>query len=134
MRQLDDTTYISGQVRPDDVPALKQQGITMIINNRPDGEEPDQPLAADIEAAAEAEGIAYRNVPIARGIGPSDCDKMQEALDAVGDGKALAFCRTGNRSALVWAVAKSEAGTPREDIEEKAAQAGIDLTPVAHLL
>lgn len=134
MRQLDDKTYIRGQVLPEEVPGLKQQGITMIINNRPDGEEPGQPLAADIEAAAEAEGIAYRNVPIFRGIGPSDAEEMQEALEAAGDGKALAFCRTGNRSGLVWAVAQSEAGTPREEIEEKAARAGIDLTPVTHLL
>ncbi len=72
----------------------------MVVNNRPDGEEPGQPLAADIEAAAEAAGISYRHVPIIRGIGPADVAAMRDALRAAGDGQTLAFCRSGNRSAL----------------------------------
>ena len=133
MRQLDDKTFISGQIRPGDVADLKAQGITMIVNNRPDGEDPDQPRAGDIEAAAEEAGIAYRFVPIQRGIGPSDVEEMQEALEAT-DGKMLAFCRSGNRSALAWAVARREQGASIEEIEQAAARAGIDLAPVAHLL
>jgi uncharacterized protein (TIGR01244 family) len=133
MRQLDDKTFISGQIQPGDVADLKAQGITMIVNNRPDGEDPDQPRAAAIEAAAEEAGIAYRFVPIQRGIGPSDVEEMQEAIDAT-DGKMLAFCRSGNRSALAWAVARREQGASIEEIEQAAARAGIDLAPVAHLL
>ena len=133
LRQLDDKTLISGQIRPDEVAALKDSGVTMIVNNRPDGEDPDQPLAADIEAAAEQAGIAYRFVPIQRGIGPSDVECMQEAM-AAADGKLLAFCRSGNRSALAWAVAKREQGASVEELERAAAGAGIDLAPVAHLL
>ena len=133
MRQLDDKTFISGQIQPGDVADLKAQGITMIVNNRPDGEDPDQPRAAAIEVAAEEAGIAYRFVPIQRGIGPSDVEEMQEALDAT-DGKMLAFCRSGNRSALAWAVARREQGASIEEIGQAAARAGIDLAPVAHLL
>jgi uncharacterized protein (TIGR01244 family) len=58
---------------------------------------------------------------------------MQEAL-AAADGKMLAFCRSGNRSALAWAVARREQGASIDEIEAAAAQAGIDLAPVAHLL
>ena len=54
IRQLDDRTLVSGQIAPHEVAGLAGQGITVLVNNRPDGEEPDQPLAADIEAAAEA--------------------------------------------------------------------------------
>ena len=134
MRQLDDTTLVSGQIRPDDAPRLKTEGVTLIVNNRPDGEEPGQPLSAEIEQAARAEGIDYRFVPIARGIGPSDVEAMQAALDEVGDGKMLGFCRSGTRSALAWAVAKSQQGVAREELERCAARAGFDLTPVGHLL
>lgn len=133
MRQLDDRTFVSGQIRPEDVAGLKAKGVSMIVNNRPDGEDPGQPRAADIEAAAEEAGIAYRFVPIQRGIGPADVECMQEAMDAAG-GKLLVFCRSGNRSALAWAVARRDQGASIEEIEAAAARAGIDLAPVAHLL
>ena len=134
IRPLDDKTLISGQIAPQDMPELQRHGVTMIVNNRPDGEDEGQPPSADIEAAAQEAGIAYRHVPIRRGIGPADVDAMQDAIRECGDGKMLAFCRSGNRSALVWAVARAEDGAPREALERNAAGAGIDLGPVAHLL
>jgi uncharacterized protein (TIGR01244 family) len=134
IRQLDDKTLIGGQISPQEVPDLRRHGVTMIVNNRPDGEDEGQPLAAEIEAAAQDAGIAYRHVPIRRGIGPADVECMQEAMRECGDGKLLAFCRTGNRSALAWAVARAEEGASREDLERYAANAGIDLGPVVHLL
>ncbi len=133
-RQLDDIVSVSGQIRAEDITELKRQGVAMIINNRPDGEEPGQPLGADIEAAAEAAGIAYRYIPIRRGIGPSDVDSMREAFEECVDGKILAFCRSGNRSALAWAVARSEQGVPVETLHKQAADAGVNLAPVTHLL
>jgi uncharacterized protein (TIGR01244 family) len=134
IRQLDDRTSVSGQIRPEEVAGLAAQGISVLINNRPDGEEPGQPLAADIEAAAEAAGISYRHVPIIRGIGPADVEAMQDALRAAGSGRALAFCRTGNRSALAWALARREEGNAREDIEAKVEAVGFNVAPIAHLL
>ena len=133
-RQLDENTLVSGQIRPDDVPALKELGVTLIVNNRPDHEDAGQPESDDIEEAARASGIDYRHVPIARGLGPSDIEAMREAMHAVRDGKLFAFCRSGNRSTLAWAVAKSEDGATREELDQCAAQAGFDLGPVSHLL
>ena len=133
-RQLDDKTLVNGQISPEDVPALKEAGVTLIVNNRPDGEDVGQPEGDDIEAAAKAAGIDYRHVPIARGMGPSDVEAMREAMHAAGDGKLFAFCRSGNRSTLAWAIAKSEDGTSREELDRCASQAGFDLGPVAHLL
>ncbi len=133
IRQLDDWTYIGGQIRPEEVAALAQMGVTLIVNNRPDGEDPDQPLGAEIEAAASAEGIDYRAVPIIRGIGPADAEAISEAI-ALASGKTLLFCRSGNRSALAWALSQSDQGVAREEIEAKLAGVGIDPTPIAHLL
>ena len=133
-RQLDDRTLVSGQIRPEDVPALKQLGVTLIVNNRPDFEDAGQPEGDEIEAAARAAGIGYRHVPIARGLGPSDVEAMREAINSVSEGKLFAFCRSGNRSALAWAVARSEDGVSREELERCANQAGFDLGPVAHLI
>ena len=133
-RQLDDNTLVNGQIAPGDVPALKEIGVSLIVNNRPDGEDAGQPESDDIEAAAKAAGIDYRHVPIARGLGPSDIEAMREAMHAVGDGKLFAFCRSGNRSTLAWAVARSEDGVPSEVLHRQANEAGFDLGPVAHLL
>ena len=109
IRQLDDRTLVSGQIRPEEA-------------------------AGDIEAAAEAAGITYRHVPIIRGIGPADVEAMQEALSGAGDGRVLAFCRTGNRSALAWALARREEGLAREEIEAMVETSGFNVAPIAHLL
>jgi uncharacterized protein (TIGR01244 family) len=134
IRQLDDRTLVSGQIAPNEVAGLAEQGITVLVNNRPDGEEPGQPFAGDIEEAAAAAGIAYRFVPIIRGIGPADIEAMQEAMREAGDGKLLAFCRSGSRSALTLALALRQEGVAREDIERKVTDAGFDIGPIAHLL
>ena len=133
IRQLDDWTFIGEQIRPDEVAGLAQMGVTLIVNHRPDGEEPDQPLGAEIEDAATAAGIDYRAIPIIRGIGPADAEATAEAI-ASARGKTLMFCRSGNRSALAWALAQSDQGVAREEIEAKLAGVGIDPTPIAHLL
>ena len=132
--RLDERTLVAGQIAPADVAALKQQGVTMIVNNRPDGEDVGQPKSADIEQAAREAGIAYRHVPIARGMGPSDVEAMRAAIHDAGDGTLFAFCRSGNRSALAWAVARSEDGMPRDELERCMSEAGFNLGPVAHLL
>jgi uncharacterized protein (TIGR01244 family) len=135
IRQLDDRTLVCGQIRPEEVAGLAEQhGVSMLVNNRPDGEDDDQPLAGDIEEAAAAAGIAYRHVPIVRGIGPADVDAMHEAMLDAGDGKVLAFCRSGTRSALTWALARSKAGGDRDDIEATVTGAGFNVAPIAHLL
>jgi uncharacterized protein (TIGR01244 family) len=133
MRELDDKVLVSGQIRRDEVAALRTQGVTLIVNNRPDGEEPDQPLGAEIEEAATAVGIDYRSVPIIRGIGPADADAMRDAISS-SPGKVLAFCRSGTRSALAWALARNDEGMAREEIERRLISAGVDPTPIAHLL
>jgi uncharacterized protein (TIGR01244 family) len=133
-KQLDDRTLVSGQISPDQLEEARRHGVTLIVNNRPDGEEPGQPLAAAIKAAAEAAGLEYRHIPISRGIGPSDVDAMRDAIHAAGDGKLLAFCRSGTRSTYAWAVAKREDGCDPAEIQRCAQQAGYDLGPVNHLL
>lgn len=134
IRQLDDKVMVSGQVAPHEVAGLAEQGVTMLVNNRPDGEEPDQPLAGDIEDAAAAAGIEYRFVPIIRGIGPADVEEMQKALRATEQGRLLAFCRSGTRSALAVALAKREEGASVDEVVQQLNQAGFDHSPIAHLL
>ena len=134
IRQLDDKVMVSGQIAPHEVAGLAEQGVTVLVNNRPDGEETGQPLAVDIEAAAAAAGITYRHVPIIRGIGPADVEEMQKALRQAEGGKLLAFCRSGARSAMALGIAKREEGASAEEVHECLTEAGFDPGPIAHLL
>ena len=134
IRQLDERTLVSGQVAPHEVAGLAEQGITMLVNNRPDGEEDGQPFASEIEEAAARAGIGYRFVPIIRGIGPADIEVMQQALRETGDGKLLAFCRSGTRSAFAVALAKREEGASADEVSNCLVSAGFVPSPIADLL
>lgn len=133
-KSLDEQTLVSGQINAADLEEARRHGVTMVVNNRPDGEDDGQPTSEEIEAAAVAAGLDYRHIPIARGMGPAQIEEMASARSELGDGKMLAYCRSGMRSTLAWAVACREAGVPREELEEKAGKAGFSLSAVDHLL
>jgi uncharacterized protein (TIGR01244 family) len=133
VRKLDETVLVAGQIRPGDVATLEGEGVTMIVNNRPDGEEPGQPPGAGIEAVARAAGIEYRHIPVAGGFSKAQVVAMAEALEASA-GKTLAFCRSGTRSTFLWALARAQAGDEPQEIAAKAAAAGYDLTPILRYL
>ncbi len=134
IRQLGEKVLVSGQVAPDEVSGLAEQGVTVLVNNRPDGEEAGQPLASEIEAAAAAAGISYRFVPIIRGIGPADVEEMQKALRDAEGGKMLAFCRSGTRSALAVGLAQHQEGASAQEVQQRLLSAGFDPGPISHLL
>jgi uncharacterized protein (TIGR01244 family) len=127
MQRLDATVLVAGQIRPSDLAEAAASGIRTIVNNRPDGEEPGQPLAAEIEAAAQAAGLAYRHIPVAGGFSDAQVEAMAEAL---GEGPVLAFCRSGTRSTWLWALARARLGDDAEELAARAASAGYDLSPI----
>lgn len=103
LTQLSDLVYVYGQVAPSDISHLKEQGFMTLICNRPDGEEPGQPSAALIQAAAEEAGMSFFYVPF-NPSNPSETmvSDFAAALDAAPEGKVLAYCRSGNRSSRLW--------------------------------
>ena len=129
-RTLDESTIVAGQVSPSDVESLKAEGVTMIVNNRPDDEEPGQPSGGEVEAAARAAGMEYRHIPVgSSGLSANQVQAMVEAIDA-SEGRMLAFCRSGTRSTYLWALARARKGDDAEALAAKAAAAGYDLTPI----
>ena len=109
-KALDAKTWVSRQLTVADVAEAKAKGVKLIVNNRPDGEEPGQPTAAEIGAAAKAAGIAYRHIPIDHsGFRPEQVTAMRDALDSA-EGPVLAYCRSGMRSTALWALAEKRKG------------------------
>jgi uncharacterized protein (TIGR01244 family) len=133
-RKLDDSISVSEQITPADVEAAAALGFKMIINNRPDDEQPGQPAGADIREAARDHGLAYVAIPITHsGYSTAQVDAMRDAL-AKADGPVLAFCRSGTRSTFAWALARGADGEDAEVLATKAAQAGYDISPVRAFL
>jgi uncharacterized protein (TIGR01244 family) len=112
----------------------REQGFGMIINNRPEDESEDQTPGAKIEAAARAAGMDYVAIPITHsGFSQPQVDAMADAL-ASAQGRVLAYCRSGTRSTLLWALAEAREGGDPDHLSEIASEAGYDLTPIRPLL
>lgn len=97
---------ITGQITPEQVPMLAENGIKTIINNRPDFEEAGQPTSAEIEKAATDAGLAYKEISFS-GNGLTQ-QHVEDFADYFNQAKQpiLIFCRTGNRSTGIYEVAK----------------------------
>lgn len=116
-----------------DIAELAERGYRSIISNRPDGESPDQPAWQDIKAAAIARGMEAVHIPIVPSrITDADVRNFEQALERLPKPIA-AFCRTGARSTLLWALANQASLTVDERIEI-AAREGYDLGPFRALL
>lgn len=130
-RQIDPRFLASPQITVDDVAEAKALGVTLIVNNRPEGESDDQTPGDAIAAAAEAAGIAYLAIPVTHaGFSMPQVTALQQALTQAGEGPVLAYCRSGTRSTLLWALAQASAGANPYEIAAKAAQAGYDVAPI----
>lgn len=115
MKQISNRLFIAPQLTDADLSAAKAKGITTIINNRPDGEEATQPTASDNRRAAEAEGLSYVHIPVVPGqVNEGQVRAFQNALDHA-DGSVLAHCRTGTRSATLYAIGEVLDGRMSKD-------------------
>ena len=129
-KRLTDDMFVAAQLSPDDVKRAAEEGFVLVVNNRPDGEETGQPLSADIEKAANEQGMAYRAVPVSGGgFGMPQVEALQDALK-LAQGKTLAFCRSGTRSTMLWALAQAKSGMDVAAIADAAHAAGYDVQAI----
>ena len=120
---------VSAQIDPSDTMALAQMGVHTLICNRPDSEveAPHQSLA--MQAAAEVAGLRFVDNPIVPGQMSEDHVTRQATALAQATGPVVAYCATGNRSTIVWALGTVGTLTPQEIVARASAQ-GYDLSGV----
>lgn len=128
-KKLTDRLAVCGQISPEDVKNIEAAGYKTIICNRPDGEKPEQPAAAEIRQAAEAAGIAFHHNPISPDNVTPEAVAEQGRLLSECEGPALAYCGSGKRATVLWALANPE-GKSVDDRLRCAAEAGHDLEPL----
>lgn len=128
-KQLTPDLSVAPQIAASDVAVLTAQGFKAIICNRPDGEGADQPLFAQIEKAATAAGLSTRYLPVTPGkVSDEDAATFNSALEELPK-PILAYCRSGMRSATLWALAET-GDRPSSEIVQRARNAGFDVTDV----
>ena len=126
LRRLTPTYTVSPQIMVEDLPAIKAAGYTTIIDNRPDGEIPAELHTAVMQAAAQALGLAFVANPVIGGALTMDNVTDQGAAIAASTGPVFAYCASGNRSSVVWALAHA-GKIPADDMIAAAAQYGYSL-------
>lgn len=134
-RRLDDTTLATGQVTEADVRAAAADGVTRIICNRPDGEDPGQPTADEVRRWAEDAGLSFVHLPVTgQTLSPEKGAEMARAMDSA-DGPVLGYCKAGGRVAALWALGSAMTGRHAPDrILAMAANAGYDLSGLSGAL
>lgn len=133
-RRLNENVLVSPQLELEDIAAAAAEGVAMIVNNRPDGEDPYAPQGDAIAAAAAAAGLNYTAIPIGHsGFSEPQVDAMIAALEQA-EGPILAYCRSGTRSTLLWALAAAKQGETPDTIARMAAQAGYDVSPIRPMI
>jgi uncharacterized protein (TIGR01244 family) len=133
-RKLTNGVYASPQITIDDIAEAAAMGVKLIVNNRPEGESDDQVPGPEIEAAAHAAGMDYVAIPVTHsGFSEPQVVAMAKALDGT-DGPVLAYCRSGTRSTLLWALSEASQGGDPDALTNMAAKAGYDVSPVRPLM
>jgi uncharacterized protein (TIGR01244 family) len=126
IRRLTDSFSVAPQIDVADLSELAQLGFGFVVNNRPDGESPGQPAGSEIEAAALAAGLGYLAIPVDHsGFSVEQVSALTALM--VSPRPILAFCRSGTRSAMLWALAAAARGEDPETIIDIAVQAGYDV-------
>jgi sulfide:quinone oxidoreductase len=127
--ELTPSISVGPQIQEADLAAIKAHGFKAVICNRPDGESYGQPASAALADAAERNGLEFRYIPVVSGrLTEADVAAFAEAL-AEFDGPVLAFCRSGARSTVLWALA-SAPNEAADFLIATARKAGCDLAPM----
>jgi len=126
IRALTPTYAVSPQIDLSDLTAIKAAGYVAIIDNRPDAEIPPDLHTNAMQRAAESAGLGFFANPVIGGMMTMDNVTEQAAAIAAAGGPVLAYCASGNRSSIVWAL--SNAGKiPTDDLISIPARFGYQL-------
>ena len=117
---------VSPQLAAGDVTAIAALGFRAIVAVRPDGENTADPRADAVAAWAEASGLTFRYAPATSHdlTEPDTVSRFEAAVEDL-QGPVLAYCKSGTRAAIIWALAAARYH-PAACVGEALRKAGVD--------
>ena len=126
LHKLTDQLSVSPQVALEDIPKLSDLGFKSVICNRPEKETEDQPDMLAIENAVKAAGLTWQHQPVISGnINDQDVEDFAKLMEKLPK-PVFAFCRTGTRCSILWALSQANK-MPVDEILDTTAEAGYNL-------
>ena len=126
INKINQDISVSPQISLQDVSDLKELGFKTIICNRPDNESDDQIDMQSIIDMAQKHGIEFIAQPVVSGAVSDDQVLEFKRAIAGAEKPILAYCRTGTRCSILWALSMAEEMTAK-NILEATSQAGYEL-------
>lgn len=126
IRPLTPRYAVSPQISVDDLPAIAEAGITTVICNRPDSEIPAAQQAAAIGAAAKAAGLRFEVLELTHQTMTPQNVTRQRAMIEESEGPVLAYCASGTRCSVIWALGQA-AELGADKVLEATSAAGYQL-------
>ena len=124
IRPLSDRYAVSPQIAPDDAEEIAAAGYRTVVCNRPDAEVPPELQSAAVGEAMRAAGLSFVVLPLTH---DTLRGRVAEHRAAIGEGPTLAYCASGTRSTIVWALGEAPE-TGADGVIEAAARVGYDLS------
>ena len=133
IRQLTETFAAAPQLDPSDMAQVAAAGFVAVICNRPDAEIPPSHHAQAMQSAAEAAGLQFLDLPLTHRSFTPDNIASNRAFAEAANGPVVAYCASGTRSTIAWAL--GQAGhMDVDEIIQRAASAGYDISHLRQAL
>jgi sulfide:quinone oxidoreductase len=127
LNKIIDDYVVSEQITVDDIQTIKEAGFKTIFCNRPDNEEINQITVKSIQDEATNNGINFIHQPVIGGqLTKKDIEDFTHHFNNA-EKPIFAYCRTGTRCSMLWALSESEVRS-KDEILKLTSDAGYDLT------
>lgn len=133
--RISERLSVSSQPGPEELRVLDRSGFRTLVNNRPDGEDADQPgNQAECDAAHQCD-LSYAYIPVAMNTITEADVRAFQAVVRKSDGPVLAHCKTGTRSLSLHLIGEVLDGRISvEDVVPFGHQLGFDTSVAASWL
>ena len=124
--------FVSPQIKKADLPLISEAGFKIVICNRPDEEVIKDLRSRIMESAVQKAGMDFYFLPFSFNSDNKWTSIRQSEIIASTASPVLAYCTTGTRCALLWALSKVDI-MKTEDILSTTANAGYNLAGLSNM-
>jgi uncharacterized protein (TIGR01244 family) len=125
---IDKNYHVSPQIEPQQIAEIAGNGFVKIICNRPDMEVSPFYSSSVMEDLAKENNIEFHLIELTHEMMTPETAARQRELVLNCKGPVLAYCASGARCSLLWAIGEANAGNDPNIILAKTLAAGYDFS------